>query len=117
MHVAAQHCAIGIVHRVDNAGSHAAVLLAARSCCGGLGFRVPAAEGQRYSANQNTSTPASFLDFHKPPSYRICLASPISIDADSTIEQTRQHDTRLLRRLIKSEFGCLCLCFPSLICS
>src|SRR5258708_33588214 len=87
MHVAAQHGAIGVVHRVEYAGRHPPVLLSTRSRRGGLCSRLPTAERQRCRPNQYTSTQTNLLDFHNPPSYIICPASPISIDADSTIEK------------------------------
>jgi hypothetical protein len=54
---------------------------------------LPTGKGNRRTRSQYTSTPASFLDFHDPPSYRICLASPISTSADSTIKKTPLLDT------------------------
>jgi molybdopterin-guanine dinucleotide biosynthesis protein A len=100
MHVPAQHRAIRVVHRIGDAHSHPAVFFAARSCRHSLRTRLPTGKGNRRTRSQYTSTPASFLDFHDPPSYRICLASPISTNADSTIKKHHCSTQSIFRRLI-----------------
>jgi hypothetical protein len=60
---------------------------------------VPTAERQRCRANQYTSTQTILLDFHNPPSYIICPASPISIDADSTIEKPQRHNPKHVEKI------------------
>jgi hypothetical protein len=99
MYVPAQRRAIGVVHCVDNAGSHTPSLLGARSRRGGLRFRLPTAEHQRRNPNQYTSTQTSVLDFHNPPSYRIYPASPINADADSTIEKPQRHHEKHVEKI------------------
>jgi hypothetical protein len=60
---------------------------------------VPTAERQRRRPNQYTSTQTNLLDFHNPPSYIICPASPISIDADSTIEKPQRHNPKHVEKI------------------
>src|SRR6266436_1636055 len=67
MHVAVQHRAVGIVHRVRDARQHASLLLRSGLRRGCLRDGRKARKRQQQSTSQYTSTETSFVDAHNPP--------------------------------------------------